>query len=144
MIVLIKTLKNFFFIFKLHIWIGDVRKIHSWTVFSITWYPHGVSHLLRIQWHRNPNPPLKKGMYDSILSCLYESLLKKKFPYILDAVLYFLVFVPPRTKLRGINRNHSVCSSVHPSADLCNFFLLWHWHTIFGTWMYHHETGGYP
>ena len=39
----------------------------------------------------------------------------------------------------------SVCLSVCPSvcADLCpahNFFMVWHWLTIFGTWVYHHET----
>ena len=35
----------------------------------------------------------------------------------------------------------SVCLSV--CADSCpahNFFMVWHWLTIFGTWMYHHET----
>ena len=83
----------------------------------------------------------KRHVWHSILSCLYGSLL---IPYILDAVLYFLVFIPPRSSSGGINRNHSVCSSVHPSSDLFNFCLLWHWHTIFGSWMYHHETGGYP
>ena len=28
-------------------------------------------------------------------------------------------------------------SKVHYLA--LNFFLLWHWHTTFGTWVYHHE-----
>ena len=28
-------------------------------------------------------------------------------------------------------------STVHYLA--LNFFLLWHWHTTFGTWVYHHE-----
>ena len=51
---------------------------------------------------------------------------------------------PPRTKFRGVYRNHSVCPSVCPSvcADSCpahNFFMVWHWLTIFGTWVYHHE-----
>ena len=35
----------------------------------------------------------------------------------------------------------SVCPSV--CADSCpahNFFMVWHWLTIFGTWMYHHQT----
>ena len=66
---------------------------------------------------------------------------------------YFLLLYPPRTKFRGVYRNHSVCPSVclsvPPSvcpsvcADSCpahNFFMVWHWLTIFGTWMYHHET----
>ena len=25
------------------------------------------------------------------------------------------------------------------SSRTCNFCLLWHWHTIFGTWVYHNE-----
>ena len=61
---------------------------------------------------------------------------------------------PPPTKFRGEYRNHSVCPSVCLSvclsvcpsvcADSCpakhNFFMVWHWLTIFGTWVYHHET----
>ena len=26
------------------------------------------------------------------------------------------------------------------SCPAHNFFMVWHWHTIFRTWMYHHET----
>ena len=28
---------------------------------------------------------------------------------------------------------------VMSSCSTCNFCLLWHWHTIFGTWVYHHD-----
>ena len=56
---------------------------------------------------------------------------------------------PPWTKFRVVYKNHSVCPSVClfvcPSvcADSCpahNFFLVWHWLTIFGTWISHHAT----
>ena len=110
------------------------------------------------------------------------------------------IFIPPRTKFRGVYRNYSVCPSVRlsvrpsvlMSVQICvqpitflwfdiglpvyqhetmcrvhswswydlelwpqgqiyrvfdmfscpaiNFFLDWHWLTIFGTWMYHHQT----
>ena len=55
-------------------------------------------------------------------------------------------YTPRERKFRGVYRNHSICPSVQPSvcADSClthNYFLVWHWLTIFGTWVYHHETG---
>ena len=52
-----------------------------------------------------------------------------------------ILLYPPRTKFRGVYRNHSVCPSV--CADSCpahNFFMVWHWLFIFGTWVYHHQT----
>ena len=64
--------------------------------------------------------------------------------HILHRLLY-----PLGTKLRGVHRNHFICLSVRLSfcpsvcADLCqahNFFLVWHWLTIFGTCVYHYET----
>ena len=62
-----------------------------------------------------------------------------------------VLLYPPRMTFRGVYRNHfvclsvCVCPSVCPSvcADSCpahNFFMVWHWLTIFGTWVYHHET----
>ena len=52
------------------------------------------------------------------------------------------------TKLRGLRmgiyRNHFVTLSVRLSVQirvrLVSFSLLWHRHTIFDTWVYHHET----
>ena len=41
---------------------------------------------------------------------------------------------PPVNKVQGVNRNHPVC----PSVCLCRFVsVLWHWLTIFDTWVYH-------
>ena len=79
------------------------------------------------------------------LLCTYTSGLKLNFEKefqsnVFDNVCNKLV-IPPRTKFRGIYRNHSVCPSV--CADSCqahNFYMVWHWLTIFGTWVYHHET----
>ena len=53
---------------------------------------------------------------------------------------------PPRTKFRGVYRNLtlSVRLSVRLSVQIrvrsITFFIVWHWLTIFGTWVYHHET----
>ena len=54
------------------------------------------------------------------------------------------VIIPLWTQFRGVYRNHSVCPFVCPSVceDSCpahNYFLVWHWLTIFGTWVYHHK-----
>ena len=44
----------------------------------------------------------------------------------------------------GEHRNHYVCLSVCLSVQIrvqpFTFFLVWHWLTIFGTWVYHHQT----
>ena len=62
------------------------------------------------------------------------------------------IFIPPvRYKVQGVYCNHFlhpfVRLSVCPSVCLCRFvfgpglfFLIWHCYTIFGTWVYHHET----
>ena len=55
------------------------------------------------------------------------------------------IIIPPVNEIQGVYRNHSVRPSVGSSvcADSCpaqNFILLWHWLTIFGTWVYHHGT----
>ena len=54
--------------------------------------------------------------------------------------------IPPWTKFRGyIGITLSVCLTVCLSSvclSVClsvhNFFLVWHWLTIFDTWVYHH------
>ena len=53
--------------------------------------------------------------------------------------------IPPTNEGGYIGITLSVRLSVCPSvcADSClahNFFMLWHWLTIFGTWVYQHET----
>ena len=64
-------------------------------------------------------------MYIELLENYQEhySILNNKLDYegMMKCFLY-----PPRTKFSGVYRNHSVCPSVCPS--------------VFGTWMYHHET----
>ena len=83
-------------------------------------------------------------LYGSLKTSLLSPLALREnvFSGIFDTIS---LLYPPRTKFRGVYRNHSVCPSVCPSvcADSCpahNFFMVWHWLTIFGTWVYHHET----
>ena len=56
--------------------------------------------------------------------------------------LFFECLYPhERSSWRYIEISLSVCPSV--CADSCpahNFLWVWHWLTIFGTWVYHHET----
>ena len=66
------------------------------------------------------------------------------------SIFSFRVYLPcytPRERSSGgyIGITLSVRLSVRPSVcpDSCpahNFFMVWHWLTIFGTWVYHHET----
>ena len=47
----------------------------------------------------------------------------------------------PKLVCLSVHLSPSVCPSV--CADSCpahNFFMVWHWLTIFGTWVYNHET----
>ena len=59
-----------------------------------------------------------------------------------DCKIHMAFLYPPWMKFRLVYRNYSVCLSVRLCADSCpvnNLFLVWHWFTIFGTWVYHHE-----
>ena len=50
-------------------------------------------------------------------------------------------YYTPRERNSGGYIEITVCPSV--CADSCPahyFFMVWHWLTIFGTWVYHHET----
>ena len=57
-----------------------------------------------------------------------------------------MLIIPPWTKFRVYKEitpsfRPSVCPSVcADSSPAHNCFLVWHWLTIFGTWVYHHET----
>ena len=72
----------------------------------------------------------------------YVSLLNFSF-ILMHQNLGKLYLYPTWTKFRGyIEITMSVCLFVWLCADSClvrNIFLLWYWHTIFGTWVYHHE-----
>ena len=88
----------------------------------------------------------------SVFVCKFFTFLSFNGPISTNLGVYHLWrrgfnYYTPRERSSGgyIGITLSVRLSVCPSvcADSCpahNFFMVWHWLTIFGTWVYHHET----
>ena len=118
-----------------------------WEGVGISWENRGVEEVqavqLKIAKLSSPNIGRGRGGHIS-----YQNLINLYFQ-----ILYWLSlcqttnYYTPRERSSGgyIEITLSVCLSICLSvcADSCpahNFFMVWHWLTIFGTWVYHHGT----